>query len=277
MALHGTLRQFNQNNDYNTDYVTDAGRVITNNMGAIHTGDCFSSHMSANPTPGIPWDILIYTPQNRYMHIKFIDTFINGIARAACLQIWEDIDLYTGGWAVDIHNRRRPSLISTTTTTTTKGPTTTHAPTTSTTTSTTTTTTTTTHEPRTTTTTTKGPTTTTEAPHIYSPYDLLDLRLTWSEEERYIYNTTEAQQVIRNPYHTTSTNAIIREGGVAVLGNAIEIDAYRYLGLLRITADRWMDHEWIFKKDKMYLIRIWDITGGAPTTTPTPTTTGMPV
>lgn len=265
--IHGTHRQFNQNIDYNTDYVTDAGRVITNNMGAIHTGDCFSSHMSINDIAyNAPWDILIQTPNNKYMHIKFIDTFINGINRAACLQIWEDIASYTGGWEVDIHNRRRPSLVSTTTTV---------AP--STTTSTTSTSTTTTS---TTSTTTRGPTTTsttttTAMPHFYYPYDLFDLRLTWSEEERYIYNTTEAQQLIRDPYDPPTTNAIIKEGGLAILGNAIEIDAYRFLGLLRVTADRWMDHEWIFKKDKKYLIRIWNITGlnGSTTATPTSTTT----
>ena len=253
--MHGTYRRQNYNQDYNTDYMTDAGRVITNNMAAIHQGDCFSSHMALDSLIyGVPYDVLIETPADKYMHIKFIDTFLANVGSAACLQIWEDIESYAGGWLVDIHNRRRPSVPATT-----LPPTTTLAPTT-------------TKHPRTTT--TKGPTTTTEAPHIYSPYSDLDLRLTWSEEERFYYTAAEAALPVRVQDNPPTTNAIIREGGVAVLGpNAIEIDAYRYLGFLRVTADRWFDHEWIFRKDKLYLIRVWRIAPVPVTTTNAPTTT----
>jgi hypothetical protein len=101
----------------------------------------------------------------------------------------------------------------------------------------------------------------------------MDLRLTWSEELRFYYTQTEAAQLVRVQDHAPTTNAIIREGGVAVLGpNAIEIDAYRYQGFLRVTADRWFDHEWIFRKDKLYLIRVWRIAPVPVTTTPVPTT-----
>jgi hypothetical protein len=269
--MHGTYRRQNYNQDYNTDYMTDAGRVITNNMAAIHQGDCFSSHMALDSLIyGVPYDVLIETPADKYMHIKFIDTFLANVGSAACLQIWEDIESYAGGWLVDIHNRRRPSVPATTLPpTTTLAPTTTKHPTT------TSTTTTTTQHPRTTT--TKGPTTTTEAPHIYSPYSDLDLRLTWSEEERFYYTAAEAALPVRVQDNPPTTNAIIREGGVAVLGpNAIEIDAYRYLGFLRVTADRWFDHEWIFRKDKLYLIRVWRIAPVPVTTTPVPVTTNAP-
>ena len=265
MAPHGTLKPMNQNVDYNTDYVTDAGRVVTNNMGAIHNGHTFSSHMALDELVyGTPWDVLIQTPEERYMHIKFIDMWIN--TGAIRVQIWEDIQSYTGGWVVDMHNRRRPSIISTSTTT--EEPTTTPVPTTTGTTTTATTVTTTTA-----TTTTPVPTTT-EAPHIPSILAEVDLRLTWAEKERFIYTVPEAGVL---PTYPGTTEAIIREGGIAVLGTAIEIDAYSHLAGERITADRWMDHEWIFKRDKMYLIRIWRtspvVTTTATTAAPTTSTT----
>lgn len=242
MNQHGTCRPMNQNVDYNTDYPTDSGRVVTNNMGAIHMGHCFSSHMAVDTLAyGTPWDVLIQTPADRYMHLKFINMRL--ASGSAWVQIWEDIESYTGGWIVDMHNRRRPSIISTTTTA---------AP--STTTGTTTTGTTTTGTTTTGTTTTVIPTTTstTEVPHTYGIDSELDLRLTWAEKERFIWTGPEARVL---PTYPGTTNAIIREGGTAVLGNAIEIDAYGIYSLLRFTPDDWMDHEWIFKKDKLYLIR----------------------
>ncbi len=256
MPPHGTLRAMNQNVDYNTDYVTDAGRVVTNNMGAIHQGHTFSAHMALDYlTYGTPWDVLIQTPEERYMHLKFIDTRIND--GAICLQIWEDIESYTGGWVVDMHNRRRPSIISTSTT---AAPSTTTATTTTGTTTTATTVTTTTPVP-----------TTTEAPHTYPIDAELDLRLTWSMKERFIYDATEAAIL---PTYPGTTDTIIKEGGVGVLGSAIDIDEYRFSASDRITADRWMDHEWIFKQNKLYLIRFWRIPStGHITTTLAPTST----
>jgi len=259
MGKHGTYRLFNENVDYNTDYPTDAGRVITNNMGAIHMGHTFSAHMALDQLDyGTPWDILIRTPADRYMHLKFIDLWIiNGLA---CAEIWEDIESYTGGLTVDMHNRRRPSIISTTTTT---GPTTTSttpAPTTTTTVTTTTVTTT------TVTTTTVEPTTT-EAPNDFPINAEADCRLTWADKERFIWTAAESAIL---PTYPGTTNVIIKEGGVAVLGGAIRIDQYRFNNLTRQTADRWMDHEWIFKKSTDYLIRLWR-TSPVPTTTTTTT------
>lgn len=275
MPPHGTLRAMNQNIDYNTDYPTDAGRVITNNMGAIHMGHTFSSHMATDALVyGTPWDVLIQTPADRYMHLKFINAWLD--EGRGCIQIWEDIESYTGGWIVDMHNRRRPSIISTSTTA---------APTT--TTGTTTTGTTTTGTTTTGTTTTGAPTTTstTEEPHLYGIDAEADLRLTWTDKERFIYTPTEAGIL---PTYPGTTNVIIREGGIAVLGTAIELDAYRFTNVIRITADEWMDHEWIFKKDKLYLIRFWRVlpvvtttsttgTTVAPTTTAGPQQTTTPV
>lgn len=264
MNQHGTFRPMNQNVDYSVDYPSDAGRVITNNMGAIHMGHTFSSHMAAETLAyGTPWDILIQTPTDRYMHLKFIDLWLS--TGMGCAEIWEDIDSYTGGWVVDMHNRRRPSIISTSTTaapTTTTGTTTTGTTTTGTTTTGTTTT-------GTTTTAVPTTTSTTEAPHEYPVGAEADLRLTWSEKERFIWTGPEARIL---PTYPGTTNVIIREGGIAVLGNAIEIDEYRFSFADRITADRWMDHEWIFKKDKLYLIRIWR-TSPIVTTTESPTST----
>lgn len=258
--FHGTHRAMNQNIDYNTDYVTDAGRVVTNNMGAIHMGHTFSAHMSLDELIyGTPWDVLIQTPTDRYMHLKFIDAWLkDGVV---CIQIWEDIESYTGGWVVDMHNRRRPSIISTTTTA---------APSTTTATTTTATTTTATTVTTTTATTTTPVPTTTEAPHIYSCDAEIDLRLTWAEKERFIYDKTEASVL---PTYPGTTNAIIKEGGVAVLGSAIDIDAYNHTSGERITADRWMDHEWIFKKNRLYLIRFMRMSPVPTTTTAIPTTT----
>jgi len=261
MNQHGTFKPMNQNVDYNTDYVTDAGRVTTNNMGAIHMGHTFSSHMAHDElTYGTPWDVLIETPADRYMHLKFIDAWING--GLGYIQIWEDIQSYTGGWVVDIHNRRRPSIISTSTTSTT-----TEAPTTTTTGTTTTGTTT------TGTTTTASPTTTstTGEPNPAGIDAEADLRLTWAEKERFIWTGVEARIL---PTYPGTTSVIIREGGLAVLGaNAIDIDAYRFTNTVRVTADQWMDHEWILKKDKLYLIRFWRLTPVVTTTSTTNTTT----
>lgn len=259
MNQHGTYRPMNQNIDYSVDYPTDAGRVITNNMGAIHMGHTFSSHMATDELVyGTPWDVLIQTPADRYMHLKFINMRLR--AGEAWVQIWEDIESYTGGWIVDMHNRRRPSIISTSTTT--------EAPTTTTTGTTTTGTTT------TGTTSTAVPTTTstTEAPHLYGIDSELDLRLTWTEKERFIWTGPEARIL---PTYPGTTDVIIKEGGVAVLGSAIEIDAYGIYSLLRFTADDWMDHEWIFKKNKLYLIRFLR-SAPVPTTTEKPTTTEAP-
>jgi len=251
---HGTLRVMNENVDYNTDYATDAGRVVTNNMGAIHMGHTFSSHMALDTLIyGTPWDILIQTPADRYMHLKFVDLWISD--GSACAEIWEDITSYTGGLPVDMHNRRRPSIISTTTT---PAPTTTtNTTTTSTTTVTTTTATTTTAEP-----------TTTVAPNEYPIDAEADCRLTWAEKERFIWTAAESAIL---PTYPGTTNVIIKEGGIAVLGDAVRIDQYRFVEGNRLTADRWMDHEWIFKKDKLYLIRLWR-TSPVPTTTAAPTT-----
>ena len=252
MAPHGTLRPMNQNIDYNTDYATDAGRVVTNNMGAIHTGNTFSSHMALDELVyGTPWDVLIQTPAERYMHLKFIDMWLS--SGAVRVQIWEDIDSYSSGWVVDMYNRRRPSIISTSTTT--------EAPTTTVTTTTATTT--------TATTTTAEPTTTVE-PHVPSILAEVDLRLTWAEKERFIYTAAEAGIL---PTYPGTTEVIIKEGGAAVLGSAIEIDAYSKSAGERITADRWMDHEWVFKQNKKYLIRIWRTSPVVTTTTVEPTTT----
>lgn len=267
MPPHGTHRSMNQNEDYAVDYPTDAGRVITNNMGAIHRGHTFSSHMALEQLVyGTPWDVLIQTPADRYMHLKFIDMRVS--AGMACAEIWEDIESYTGGWVVDIHNRRRPSIISTTTTVAPTTTTTTAAPTTTTTTAIPGTTTTTTAAP-TTTTTTAVPTTT-EAPRLYPCDSELDLRLTWAEKERFIYTPAEAGIL---PTYPGTSNVIVKEGGLAVLGSAVEIDKYRFSAADRITADRWMDHEWIFKKSRLYLIRFYRI---SPVPTTTTTTTGAP-
>ena len=252
MSLHGNSRPFNQNPHYGMDYITDAGRVITNNMGAIHHKQCFSSHMALEEIPfNTPWDILFQTPEDYYIHLKFINVWLSwGFGH---LQIWEDIESYTGGWVVDMFNRYRPSLI----------PTTTPAPTTTGTTTTGTTTTATTTTPT---------TSTTEAPHIYAVDSQMDFRLTWSEEYR--DGAYDEDDATVDPTHPGTTDVIIREGGLATLGNANEIDAYRFVGLLRLTADEWFDHEWVFKKNKMYLFRFHRITGiPYATTTPAPTTT----
>lgn len=261
MALHGNSRPFNQNPHYGMDYATDAGRVITNNMGAIHHKQCFSSHMALEELlSNNYWDILFQTPNDYYIHLKFINVWLSWGFGA--LQIWEDIESYTGGWLVDMFNRYRPSLV----------PTTTEEPTTTGTTTTGTTTTGTTSTSSTSSTTTS----TTEVPHTYSIDSQLDFRLTWSEEYRDgIYDESYA---IIDPAHPGTTNVIIREGGLGVLGNAVEIDAYRFVGLLRLTADEWFDHEWVLKKNKMYLFRFYRITGiPYATTTPTPTTTFVPL
>jgi len=229
MAPHGTFKPMNQNVDYNTDYVTDAGRVVTNNMGAIHMGQTFSSHTALDVLVyGTPWDVLFQTPAERYVHLKFIDLWIS--SGAIRVQIWEDIQSYTGGSVVDMYNRRRPSIIPTTTTT-------------------------------------PLPTTTTEAPVVSSILFEVDLRLTWAEKERFIYTAPLAGVL---PTYPGTTEVIIKEGGAAVLGKAIELDAYSKLAGERITADRWMDHEWIFKQDKMYLIRIWRTSPVTTTTTAAP-------
>lgn len=245
MMLHGNHRSYNQNQHYAVDYITDAGRVITNNMSAIHHRQCFSSHMALEEIPyNTPWDILFQTPDDFYTHIKFINVWMNW--GYGMLQIWEDIESYTGGWVVDIFNRYRPAAEATTAApTTTTGTTTTGTTTTG--------------------TTTTGTTTTTEAPHVYANSSEIDFRLTWSEEFRHQYDSTEAQE---DPAHPGTTNVIIREGGLAVLGNAVEIDAYRFIGLLRVTADEWMDHEWVFRKDKLYLFRFYRLPA-LPTTTTT--------
>ncbi len=280
MNQHGTYRPMNQNVDYQVDYPTDAGRVTTNNMGAIHMGHTFSSHMAHDElTYGTPWDVLIETPADRYMHLKFIDLRL--LSGTGWVQIWEDIESYTGGWVVDMHNRRRPSIISTSTTsTTTEGPTTTsttEAPTTTTATTTTGTTTTSTSTTTTSTTTAAPTTTTTEQPTTTeepNPAGIdaeADLRLTWADKERFIWTGPESRVL---PTYPGTTSVIIRTGGLAVLGpNAIEIDAYGISGADRVTADRWMDHEWIFKKDKLYLIRVWRATPVVTTTSTTNTTT----
>jgi len=266
---HGTLRAMNQNVDYQVDYPTDAGRVTTNNMGAIHMGHTFSSHMAHDELAyGTPWDVLIETPAERYMHLKFIDAWING--GLGYIQIWEDIESYTGGWVVDMHNRRRPSIISTSTTsTTTEEPTTTTTGTSTTSTSTTSTTSTSTTSTSTTSTTSTS--TTTEEPNPAGFDAEADLRLTWADKERFIYTASEAGVL---PTYPGTTDVIIRSGGLAVLGvNAIEIDAYRFTNAVRVTADQWMDHEWIFKRDKLYLIRFWRVTPVVTTTSTTNTTT----
>lgn len=257
MALHGNSRPFNQNPHYGQDYATDAGRVITNNMGAIHHKQCFSSHMALEELQyNNCWGILFQTPSDYYIHLKFINAWLSW--GYGSLQIYEDIDSYTGGWVVDMFNRYRPSLI----------PTTTPAPTTTGTTTTGTTTTNTTTTSTTSTTTTS----TTEVPHLYSADSQLDFRLTWSEEYR--DGTYDESDAVNDPVHPGTTNVIIKEGGLGVLGSAIEIDAYRFVGLLRITADEWFDHEWVLKKNKKYLFRFCRITGipYATTTTPAPTT-----
>jgi len=249
--LHGNSRPFNQNPHYGMDYITDAGRVITNNMGAIHHKQCFSSHMALEElSHNHCWDILFQTPSDYYIHLKFINLWMSW--GWGFLQICEDIDSYTGGYIVDMFNRYRPSLI----------PTTTPAPTTTGTT--------------TTGTTTTATTSTTEAPHLYTADSQIDFRLTWSEEYRDgTYDETDA---IVDPVHPGTTNVIIKEGGTAVLGSAIDIDAYRFVGLLRVTADEWFDHEWVLKKNKMYLFRFCRITGlPYATTTPAPTTTFIPL
>lgn len=243
--LHGNLRKYSQEQHYGMDYITDAGRVITNNMSAIHHRQCFSSHMALEEIPyNTAWDILFQTPSDYYTHIKFINVWMNW--GYGMLQILEDIESYTGGWVVDMFNRYRPAAE-----TTTEAPTTTTVTTT-------------------TVTTTTATSSTTEVPHVYANSSEIDFRLTWSEEYRHQYNSIEAQI---DPAHPGTTNVIIKEGGLAVLGNAVEIDAYRFIGLLRVTADEWMDHEWVFRKNKLYLFRFYRLPALPTTTTAAPTTT----
>ena len=261
--LHGNMRAYHQNQHPAMDYITDAGRVITNNMGAIHHRQCFSSHMALEELEsGNYWDVLFQTPSDYYIHLKFINVWLSWGFGA--LQIWEDIEEYTGGWVVDMFNRYRAPLT----------PTTTPAPTTTVTTTTGTTTTGTT----TTATTTTATTSTTEAPHTYPVDSQLDFRFTWAEEFRHMYDSTEAQNQAQIG-HPGTTNVVIREGGIATLGNAVEIDAYRFVGLLRLTADEWFDHEWVLRKNKKYLFRFYRITGipyATTTLAPTTSTTAAP-
>jgi len=81
--------------------------------------------------------------------------------------------------------------------------------------------------------------------------------MSWSDIYRFTFDQTEAAVV---PTHPGTSSVVVKEGGVAVLGTAVEIDAFNIFAGERVDVDKHLDHKWILRKNKLYVLRFWRLT-----------------